>query len=48
MENSLANAIGPSMVSTLAFAFGYKFGAEEMSGQSLSSARALGQVRTSG
>ncbi|CAL1153694.1 unnamed protein product [Cladocopium goreaui] len=44
MENSLANAIGPSMVSTLAFAFGYKFGAEEMSGQSLSSARALGQA----
>eukprot|EP00438_Fugacium_kawagutii_P027870 Skav203268 [mRNA] locus=scaffold2987:93412:96144:+ [translate_table: standard] len=44
MENSLANAIGPSMVSSLAFAFGYKFGAEELSGQSLSSARALGQA----
>eukprot|EP00434_Breviolum_minutum_P007300 symbB.v1.2.006444.t1/scaffold384.1/size215671/17 len=44
MENSLANAIGPSMVSSLAFAFGYKFGAEELNGQSLSSARALGQA----
>mmetsp|Transcript_73473 Transcript_73473/g.175223 ORF Transcript_73473/g.175223 Transcript_73473/m.175223 type:complete len:499 (-) Transcript_73473:154-1650(-) len=42
MENSLANAIGPFLVSTLAVAFGYKFGSEEMNGQSLSSARALG------
>ena len=28
MENSLANAIGPGLVSTLAVAFGYRFGSE--------------------
>lgn len=33
MENSLANAIGPFLVSTLAVAFGYKFGSEENSGE---------------
>ncbi|CAJ1447019.1 unnamed protein product [Effrenium voratum] len=44
MENSLANAIGPGLVSTLAVAFGYRFGSEEMEGQSLSSARALGSA----
>mmetsp|Transcript_73474 Transcript_73474/g.175228 ORF Transcript_73474/g.175228 Transcript_73474/m.175228 type:complete len:501 (-) Transcript_73474:177-1679(-) len=44
MENSLANAIGPFLVSTLAVAFGYRFGSEEMEGQSLSSARALGSA----
>ncbi|CAJ1349800.1 unnamed protein product, partial [Effrenium voratum] len=44
MENSLANAIGPGLVSTLAVAFGYRFGSEEMEGQSLSSALALGSA----
>jgi len=45
MENSLANAIGPAMVSSLAIGvFGYRFGEEELSGQSLSSATALGSA----
>merc|ERR1711972_1189191 len=45
LENSIANALGPPVVSLLAtHAFGYRFGEEEQSGDSLESAKALGQA----
>merc|ERR1712190_112842 len=47
LENSIANAIGPIVVSLLAEkAFGYKFGRDDNSGKDIPSAEALGKAMT--